>query len=83
MPAELRVAALYGADHSQTAKAMRLLDVTHEKELELTAANGVHAEFGVVDDSERGRVLRLAAKNGAAPRKAAWVGLSRQLPEKT
>ena len=83
MPAELRVAALYGADHAQTAKAMRLLDVTHEKDLELTAADGVHAEFGVVDDPERGRVLRLAAKNGAAPRNAAWVGLSRQLPEKT
>ena len=83
MPAELRVAALYGADHSQTAKTMRLLDVTHEKDLELTAADGVRAEFGVVDDPERGRVLRLAAENGAAPQNAAWVGLGRQLPEKT
>lgn len=82
-PAELRVAALYGADHSPTAKRLRLLDASHEKDLELTAAEGVRAEFGAVEDPERGKVLRIAAENRTAPTNAAWVGLGRTLPEKT
>lgn len=82
-PAELRVAALYGADHSDAAPRLRLLDASHEKDLSLTSAPGVRAAFEVADDPAHGRVLRLSADNETAPRDAAWVGLGRQLPEKT
>lgn len=81
-PAELRVAALYGADHSADAPRLRLLDASHAKELSLTSAPGVRAAFGVAEDPAHGRVLRLSADNATAPRNAAWVGLGRQLPEK-
>lgn len=81
--AELRVAALYGADHGAGASRLRLLDASHERELSLSSADGVRASFGTVDDPAHGRVLRLAAANDAAPQNAAWVGLGRHLPEKT
>lgn len=81
-PAELRVAALYGADHSAAASRLRLLDASHEKELRLSSAPGVQAAFEVVEDPAHGRVLRLSADNATAPQNAAWVGLGRQLPEK-
>ena len=67
-PAELRVAALYGADHSDGAPKMTLLDASHEKELKLTSAPGVTASFGVADDPAHGRVLRLSAASASGAR---------------
>ena len=83
-PAEIRIEALYAADHVAAAtNAIRLVDASMLPVLARNSARGVEMELSREDDARHGAVLRFTAKNFSAPEKGAWARVARVLPRET
>lgn len=80
-PAELRVEALYAADHAAGAtNAIRLIDASMFADLTRSSASGVTATLTRRRDPARGEVLRFSATNASAPVNGAWSRVVRRMP---
>lgn len=80
-PAEIRIEALYAADHAAAkTNTIRLVDASMLPVLSQASAPGVEMALTHVTDKEHGSVLRWTAKNAGAPKQGAWARVARQLP---
>lgn len=80
-PAELRVEALYVADHAAGAtNSVRVFDASMLPAFGTSTADGVTLAVARGHDEKVGETVKMTATNVSAPQKGAWACLSRRIP---
>ena len=78
--AELRVAALFGANGYTDADSYSILAPSDAKDLAVTAAKGVTATVAETKDAAKGATLAIEAANANGFRDGAWARVAKHYP---